>query len=200
MQLNILSRLILLLILILTLAACGGNSGVEVDGISLSQSISSSEQENGVTTVYYPDGWVGEESWLGIYLYSSPELLETDLVSSSLQSGEVRVLVFTGLADEEVPGLTTESSPMDYIEVFLSDNSGNGDQLGDIEEFDADDRPAAIVFGTITEDDQIAGIIITVTKIGDAFGILTFITNENEVDDNVALAKAITTKLEFVQD
>jgi hypothetical protein len=205
MQLHKLSRIAFFLILILALAACGGDNEEAVDGISLPQSISSSEQEDGVATVYYPDGWVGEENWLGIFLYSSQELFESE-TDSAPEEGEVFVWVLAGLADEDsaseygLTGLTAESSPGEYIEAFLSDTSGNGDEMSDIEEFDAGDRPAAIVFGTTTEEGQTTGTIITVTKIDDAFGALIFFTNDNEVDDNVALAKAMITKLEFVQD
>ena len=79
-------------------------------------------------------------------------------------------------------------------------NPSASPELSAIEEFGEDVRPAAMVFGTITEDLKTTGAIIVVAKIGDAFGVLTFITNENEVDDNIALAKAMAAKLEFVMD
>ena len=41
-----------------------------------------------MTTVYYPDGWVGEESWVGVFLYSGQEILDRGLDSTPGQTYE----------------------------------------------------------------------------------------------------------------
>ena len=199
-------RMLLLVLLAGTLAACGGDDDSDNTGAQdrLPESVTA-DFEGGTLTVRYPEGWVNtvedgdndSEPGLFFFPYLGLATNQTLLDSPSsalpglLQAGDVALIILAGTPQEE--GITPEAMTTG----LLADGAADAVSMSDVETFQIDGRSAAISYGTTLEEGQTVGAILCAVELGEVAAVMLFYVPEAEVDQTIALARDIAAQMQF---
>jgi hypothetical protein len=196
-------RLIALFLFVLlagTLAGCGGDDDDCGERGCMPERVTV-PLEDGRLTVRYPKGWVNtaEDSdmvrgsivpYLG--LATNPTLLDSDadLLPALLEPGDIALIILAGTPQGD-------PTPEAMITGLLAGGNVTMTSASDVEPFRIEGRSAAIVYGTTMEQGQPVGAILCAVDLGGVSAVLYFYLPEDEVGQNVSLARDIIAQMTF---
>jgi hypothetical protein len=186
MTLRKLMHLILLITLVLTLAAFQES---DIDEIELPEYIEV-EDEFGVFTFWYPEGWVSID-FGGLVGFSSSEEV---LLSGEPEEGEPFGLA-TVMSKNALSAFASDDMSMEEIlnvlvGIYVGDMENN--ELNIVETLEINGREAASVSGVIR--DGLHNMVFVIAKIDDGVAII-MITVSDDIDEYVPIAHAIAGKI-----
>lgn len=207
-------RVLVLTLLGSVLVACGGKDG---DKITLSQTISYEVGPVGSLVLHYPEGWVGSSrEQLLVYVATN----ETSLLNITLDGGDgttIQTGQAAGIATmipamvNESLGLPADASRVDVATTYVNRMIAGMLKvpgtvtvtLNDVEEFQADGKPAFLRTGTVTPSNGVAvGVIVAATEMTSGAsslgtGIIVLTTRAGETNQFTTTARAMIGQMEF---
>jgi hypothetical protein len=204
-----LTWIVLVMVLAMVLAACGGDGDDNGDGgeeINLSQSVTASMEGAGEYTLHYPEGWVGIADGETIMVANSQATLDKMNAGGDTKpdSGEVGVTAMALPAEFLFMfGVEEGGSITDVVNGFaanITDEESTSADFGDPETFEANGKNGALLAGTVTEGDNTYGAIMAAVEVEGGIGIVMVVTHEDEVDDYKDTAKAMAGEFEFTPE
>lgn len=190
---------VLLLGLLLVLVACGGDgdegeavtSGDPATALELSESLTTTDQVNGVLTVEYPAEWYAQENFGQITIADSEATAQEGGTPSDGQFW-VRVLPIATeqLGDIGVDASTTVVEIINLVSGIAFEGEDSG-QLGEIETVTLNDREAALATGTVNNDGETGDTAFVAVNEGDSFVVFSVTAAEGEINNYLATMQAM---------
>lgn len=198
MKLHKLSALLLVLAMAFVLAACGGgDDNAGEDGVNLSQTINVGSADSGMLTVQYPEGWItqGVDDDHQVWFGNNEAALDTVQANGFPEGDDIGGTVVR-LPDETMSVLIEGDDPSaaDVLTAVIEDLLDDEDTTfvpGDVEEFTANDRNAAIVTGTGTRDNVTFNWLLAGTFSGDDFILVVMFVADGNIGQYEETARAM---------
>lgn len=200
MNMRRLMQIALILMVAVLIAACGGGGSSSSSSggsggsgasqtVNVPQSITSEADAAGnVTTVNYPEGWVAASEFGGVTLANSQAVM--DLMSS--EDGEVRPAAgqvggnMSVIPTEDLSflGVAEGASVADVLTVFLNfftGDEGTTTNLSAPEAVTLNGKSAAIVTGTVTDEDGTLDATAVAVSLDNAYAVFLFVAAEGQI-------------------
>jgi NitT/TauT family transport system substrate-binding protein len=152
----------------------------------------------GTVTIAYPEGWVAEGYSNQIIFASSQATMNKTNATESVapEPGEVVIAVMPFPAAYYFQlGLDADATPADAASALIMLFAQGADttlDLSDPEPFQINDRPGALITGTVTEnEDIVSGAMIGAIQVEAGMGLLIVATHPDEVADLVELVQTM---------
>ena len=197
MQLNKRFWLILLMILVLSLAACDSDGDAteavttdttEEATLELSETITTLD---GIT-LSYPAGWIASEETGGLTLAND----ESVMTSPTFEAGQIGATVVL-LPDTTTDDAGVETILQSFIDSTLGEDSSAQMTFSEIETFDANGNAAALVVGTGSDTEVSNALASVIVDVGDNLVLFSYIAAEGELDQFVDTIRAIASTVSY---
>ena len=185
---------ILLSLLILTIAACGGD-----DGVDLSQDFTGNRSTVGQTTGKYPKGWVaGTSNDNNVLLASDGGVMANfqTMGPHPLEKGQHIIIVVGIPASRAAEAVGSESVTLQafiqtYTEYITGENPNWLVSLGSIESFESDDQFGQVNSGTIINTNGSVGAVFMASFVDGGYAVLFGMAASDDMETLLDVMKAV---------